>query len=67
MALFASAFLGRDLSGPIAILFVAAMICLTGAFGSFLVECRLATQILRFGSGRSPETHVLRQQRSSRA
>jgi hypothetical protein len=67
MALFASAFLSRDLSGPIAILFVAAMICLTGAFGSFLVECRLATQILRFGSGRSPETHVLRQQRSSRA
>jgi uncharacterized membrane protein (DUF485 family) len=67
MTLFASAFLNTDLSGAIAILFVLAMICITGAFGSFLVECRLATQILRFGSGRSPETHVLRQQRSSRA
>ena len=60
MALFASAFLDTDLSGTIAILFVAAMICLTGAFGAFLVECRLATQILRFGTGRSPETQVLR-------
>jgi uncharacterized protein DUF2721 len=60
MALFGSAFLDSDLSGAIAILFVAAMICLTGAFGAFLVECRLATQILRFGSGRSPEAQVLR-------
>jgi hypothetical protein len=60
MALFASAFLDSDLSGTIAILFVAAMICLTGAFGAFLVECRLATQILRFGNGRSPEAQVLR-------
>jgi hypothetical protein len=52
MTLFASAFLGSSLSGTIAILFVAAMVCLTGAFGSFLIECRLATQILRFGSHR---------------
>jgi len=52
MALFASAFIGSSLSGTIAILFVAAMICLTGAFGWLLVECRLATQILRFGSHR---------------
>ncbi len=64
MALFASAFLDTDLSGAIAILFVVAMICLTGAFGAFLVECRLATQILRFGTGRSPEARVLRRQRS---
>jgi len=52
MALFAAAFLNASLSGTIAILFVAAMICLTGAFGAFLVECRLATQVLRFGSHR---------------
>ncbi len=64
MALFASAFLDTDLSGAIAILFVAAMICLTGAFGSFLVECRLATQILRFGTGHSPEARALRRQSS---
>jgi hypothetical protein len=64
MALFASAFLDTDLSAPIAILFVLAMICLTGAFGSFLVECRLATQILRFGTGksRSFEARALRRE-----
>jgi hypothetical protein len=50
MALFAAAFLDARMSEVIAILFVLAMICLTGAFGSFLVECRLATQILRFGT-----------------
>src|SRR4029450_1687605 len=66
MALFASAFLATDLSAAIAILFVAAMICLTGAFGSFLVECRLATQILRFGTGkaRSFEARALRREQS---
>ena len=53
MALFAGAFFGTSLSGTIAILFVAAMICLTGAFAAFLVECRLATQMLRFGTQRS--------------
>jgi hypothetical protein len=52
MALFASAFVGTNLSGTIAILFVLAMVCLTGAFGAFLIECRLATQVLRFGSHR---------------
>jgi hypothetical protein len=68
MALFASAFFDTDLSAAIALLFVAAMICLTGAFGSFLVECRLATQILRFGTGksRSPEARALRADASSR-
>lgn len=54
MALFASAFVGTSLSGTIAILFVTAMICLTGAFGAFLIECRLATQVLRFGVHRQP-------------
>jgi hypothetical protein len=64
MALFASAFLATDLSGPIAILFVMAMVCLTGAFGAFLVECRLATQILRFGQSRSLEAKALRREPS---
>lgn len=68
MALFASAFLDTDLSAAIAILFVVAMICLTGAFGSFLVECRLATQILRFGTGkgRSHEARALKPGAGSR-
>jgi uncharacterized membrane protein (DUF485 family) len=64
MALFASAFLDTDLSGAIAILFVMAMVCLTGAFGAFLVECRLATQILRFGTSRSLEAKALRREQS---
>jgi hypothetical protein len=55
MGLFAAAFLAMDLSGAIALTFVAAMICLTGAFGAFLIECRLATQILRFGSKRKQD------------
>jgi hypothetical protein len=50
MSLFASAFVSINLSGAIAILFVAAMICLTGAFGAFLVEVRIATRSLRFGA-----------------
>jgi uncharacterized protein DUF2721 len=50
MSLFASAFVSVNLSGAIAILFVAAMICLTGAFGAFLVEVRIATRSLRFGA-----------------
>ncbi len=62
MALFASAFLDADMSMAIALLFVLAMVCITGAFGAFLVECRLATQILRFGTGksRSLEARALR-------
>jgi uncharacterized protein DUF2721 len=50
MSLFASAFVTVNLSGVIAILFVLAMICLTGAFGAFLVEVRIATRSLRFGA-----------------
>jgi hypothetical protein len=50
MFLFASAFIAVNLSGAIAILFVAAMVCLTGSFGAFLIEVRIATQTLRFGA-----------------
>jgi hypothetical protein len=50
MSLFASAFISVNLSGAIAILFVAAMICLTAAFGAFLFEVRIATRALRFGA-----------------
>jgi hypothetical protein len=50
MSLFAGAFLSVNLSGAIAILFVAAMICLTAAFGAFLMEVRIAIRALRFGA-----------------
>jgi uncharacterized protein DUF2721 len=50
MSLFASAFISVNLSGAIAILFVAAMICLTSAFGAFLIEVRIAIRALRFGA-----------------
>jgi CBS domain containing-hemolysin-like protein len=50
MSLFASAFVSINLSGAVAILFVAAMICLTAAFGAFFIEVRIATQALRFGA-----------------
>ena len=50
MSLFASAFIATNLSAVIAILFVAAMICLTAAFGAFLIEVRLATRSLQFGA-----------------
>ncbi len=49
MTLFTSAFVAVDLSMAIAILFVLAMICLTAAFGVFLLEVRLATESLQFG------------------
>jgi uncharacterized membrane protein YciS (DUF1049 family) len=49
MSLFASAFVPLNLSMVVAILFVLAMICLTAAFGAFLIEVRLATASLRFG------------------
>jgi len=50
MSLFASAFVSVNLSALIAILFVLAMICLTGSFLAFLIEVRLATMSLRFGA-----------------
>jgi hypothetical protein len=52
VSLFTSAFVSVDLSITIAILFVLAMICLTAAFGVFLLEVRLATQSLQFGPPR---------------
>jgi hypothetical protein len=52
VSLFASAFIGVNLSALIAILFVAAMISLTASFGVFLFEVRLATESLQFGARR---------------
>jgi len=49
VALFANAFLAVNLAALIAILFVAAMLALTGAFGVFLIEVRIATAALRIG------------------
>jgi len=49
MTLFTSAFVSVNLSMPIAMLFVLAMICLTASFGMFLLEVRLATLSLHFG------------------
>jgi hypothetical protein len=49
VALFANAFLAANLAALIAILFVAAMLALTGAFGVFLIEVRIATAALRIG------------------
>jgi len=49
MTLFASAFISVNLSVAIALLFVLAMICLTAAFGVFLLEVRLSVAALQFG------------------
>jgi hypothetical protein len=49
MTLFASAFISVNLSMTIAVLFVLAMICLTAAFGVFLLEVRLSVAALQFG------------------
>jgi hypothetical protein len=48
VTLFASAFVPVNLSVTIAVLFVASMLSLTGAFVAFLIEVRLATASLRF-------------------
>ena len=47
--LFASAFLNFNLEVAIAIMFIASMVMLTGAFVAFLIEVRLATASLRIG------------------
>jgi CBS domain containing-hemolysin-like protein len=52
VALFANAFLAVNLAGLIAILFVAAMLALTGAFLVFLIEVRIATAAIRIGQPR---------------
>ena len=52
ISLFANAFFDAQLAASIAILFSAAMLCLIGAFGAFLLEVRIATAHLRFGRSR---------------
>ncbi len=47
--LFANAFLEAGLSAAIAVLFVASMLALTGAFVAFLIEVRIAMAALRIG------------------
>jgi CBS domain containing-hemolysin-like protein len=49
VGLFANAFLAVNLSGLIAMLFVAAMVALTVAFLVFLIEVRIATAAIRIG------------------
>jgi hypothetical protein len=49
VTLFADAFLEASLTKEIALLFVAAMLCLSTAFIVFFVEVRLATASLRIG------------------
>jgi hypothetical protein len=49
MLLFAGAFLGIGLQAAIAVMFIASMVLLTGAFFAFLIEVRLATASLRIG------------------
>lgn len=54
ISLFANAFFDAHLAATIAILFSAAMLCLIGAFGAFLLEVRIATAHLRFGPPPEP-------------
>jgi len=58
ISLFVNAFFDAHLAATIASLFVGAMLLLTGAFGAFLIEVRIATAALRFsvpGKGRREE------------
>jgi Protein of unknown function (DUF2721) len=50
ITLFANAFFSAGFAATIAILFVGAMVFLTAAFVTFLVEVRIATAHLRFGA-----------------
>jgi VIT1/CCC1 family predicted Fe2+/Mn2+ transporter len=50
ITLFANAFFGYGYAGVIALLFVGAMIFITGAYIAFLIEVRLATAHLRIGA-----------------
>ena len=47
--LFASTFVPLNLAGPVAVLFVLAMVALVGALLSFLLEVRIAIASLRVG------------------
>lgn len=49
VSLFADAFLGVELAGAVALLFVAAMLCLAVAYIAFFVEVRIAIVALRIG------------------
>jgi VIT1/CCC1 family predicted Fe2+/Mn2+ transporter len=49
ITLFANAFFASGFAGTIALLFVGAMLFITGAYIAFLVEVRLATRNLRIG------------------
>jgi hypothetical protein len=49
ITLFANAFFGSGLAGTTAMLFVGAMVFITGAYIAFLIEVRLATRNLRIG------------------
>ena len=53
VTLFANAFLGSELSGLIALLFVGAMVCLSAAYIAFFIEVRIAVAALRIGISRS--------------
>ncbi|MBS0365450.1 MAG: DUF2721 domain-containing protein [Proteobacteria bacterium] len=53
VGLFANAFFGSGLAGAIALLFVAAMLCLSGAYIIFFIEVRFATAALRIGQPRA--------------
>ena len=49
ITLFANDFFGSGLAGTIALLFVGAMLLITGAYVACLIEVRLATRALRIG------------------
>jgi hypothetical protein len=49
ICLFANAFFGSGLAGTIALLFVGAMLLITGAYVAFLIEVWVATRHLRIG------------------
>ncbi|MBV8853929.1 MAG: DUF2721 domain-containing protein [Sinobacteraceae bacterium] len=49
ITLFANAFFASAFAGTIALLFVGAMLFITGAYLAFLIEVHLATRALRIG------------------
>jgi shikimate kinase len=53
VTLFVHAFLGSDLGVVIALLFTAAMVCLSAAYVAFFVEVRVAMTALRIGISRA--------------
>jgi len=53
VTLFVHAFLGPDLGAVIALLFTAAMVCLSAAYVAFFIEVRVAMAALRIGISRA--------------